>query len=325
MIRRTKIPNWYWLRWLECHYASKVFGETVAINILPNGACNLKCPTCPVGNQTLPKGKPMNLADFEKILDKLQGEMKLRRVWLSEYTEPLLHPQCHKFIRELSRRGIRSFLSTNGQRLGDIGLCMRYGLSELRISTSGWTQKTYGKYHGGDVQRLKQNMAIIADILRIQRCETEVHVFFHRYKDNWHEKGEVEEYAKKFGFLFDWNYAYFKPVEAMVDHLNTGEPYPIIDSLCGFPEPTLTNCKKIKTPCRSQHKQLSIHSDGTVQLCCHSTSPYFLLKEGNHPIQFLETPLKTIRERQKHNGLCELCQWYGLHVFYNNAEEFSRE
>src|SRR5258705_13233087 len=88
------------------------------------GTCNLRCPSCPVGNfknssfvsASRPKGF-MEFDLFTKILDKAEAECAERgdlvEVFLYNWGEPLIHPKIAEFVAELARRKIRFFISTN--------------------------------------------------------------------------------------------------------------------------------------------------------------------------------------------------------------------
>ena len=84
-----------------------------AIDIV--GTCNLRCPTCPVGNSPVRKLGFMDLALFTSIIDKIGRECPCPRPHINLYNwgEPLLHPDLPEMIRILRSAGMRSHLSSN--------------------------------------------------------------------------------------------------------------------------------------------------------------------------------------------------------------------
>ena len=72
------------------------------------GTCNLRCPSCPVGNYETPAVKGlMDFAYFEKLVLKAEAEVPGKRLFFDLYNwgEPALHPELPKFIAFLRRRG----------------------------------------------------------------------------------------------------------------------------------------------------------------------------------------------------------------------------
>jgi len=308
---------------LEVRVMPILRGTTVGINILGNGHCNLSCPSCPVGNFDFGKTKTMDLPLFKKILDKVQREVKIRWVWISEYSEPLLHPKCHEFISELTRRGLPSFISANLNYMPDMNPVLGAGLTGMRISLSGFTQEYYGYYHtGGNIDVVKRNMERLSETNK--KYHVPVTVFFHRYRDNVHEMSPMREFAKTLGFDFDSCQAYYRPIEKALSYV-TGVKIPQADTelIERLAEPLLVrmgNANKIKSPCRSHYKQLEILSDGTIPACCHSTFDENKLSVDGNKIKYLDWSIKDIRKIQRKMKICDTCIAHGAHVLYNNNE-----
>src|SRR5262249_51556421 len=66
------------------------------------GYCNLRCPSCPVGNweddASVFHHGAMSRALLETILDKAMAECTVAGVALFNWTEPLLHAAVHELI-----------------------------------------------------------------------------------------------------------------------------------------------------------------------------------------------------------------------------------
>ena len=73
------------------------------------GTCNLKCPTCPVGNSpqegnargAMPREK------LEAILLKARAECTVESVALFNWTDPLIHPRLPELVETVKRLGMR--------------------------------------------------------------------------------------------------------------------------------------------------------------------------------------------------------------------------
>jgi hypothetical protein len=310
------IKNIYALRQLEMLVIPKVFGLTVAINILANGQCTLSCPACPVSTIGWSKKdkRRMTPETFRLILDKLifRDKQKIREMWLSEYNEPLLHDKVEDFVKQLSDRKIPSYISSNLQSMRKVQEVFDAGLNQFRVSISGWSQRAYGKHHGGDVETVKKNMYKLRVIA--SHSDTTVYVHFHRWKDNVDEEDTVRRWAQDLGFTFTSEWAWVKPVSLMIAAFR-GEPVPSVVNDLNWD--MVLKARMLRTPCRSQYKWLLIDVDGSIPCCCNS--PDDLL--GNPPLNFLTTPLKEIRTIQRKHPLCVPCQEYGLHAYYSNISE----
>ncbi|MEJ0067494.1 MAG: hypothetical protein WDO24_00595 [Pseudomonadota bacterium] len=76
------------------------------------GFCNLRCPSCPVGNigdvgAHFTKGV-MSPALLNAILEKANREILIERVGLFNWTEPLLHRTCRRWSGSYTRMATAS-------------------------------------------------------------------------------------------------------------------------------------------------------------------------------------------------------------------------
>lgn len=81
------------------------------VDIEVTAACNLRCKFCP---RPLDVSGHMDPALFYSIIDRIAEEMPRASVvpWLNG--EPLLHPEYNKFIRYITDRNLRAYITTNG-------------------------------------------------------------------------------------------------------------------------------------------------------------------------------------------------------------------
>ena len=77
------------------------------------GTCNLKCPSCPMGNsENNNYKKPMPIDVFSSIIKKAKTE-KIRSVYLYNWTKPLINPKIGEFISIVEKNGMECKISSN--------------------------------------------------------------------------------------------------------------------------------------------------------------------------------------------------------------------
>ncbi|WP_336346526.1 hypothetical protein [Pseudomonas monsensis] len=100
------------------------------------GACNLSCPSCPMGNsENLNFKKAMQLDMFKQIVDKAKTE-GVDTIYLDNWTEPLIHPKIGEFIEIINAAGMGSGISTNLNLAKNMEKALMAEPSYLRISLS---------------------------------------------------------------------------------------------------------------------------------------------------------------------------------------------
>lgn len=285
------------------------------LNIDILGTCNLACPSCPQGNDdraALPKGL-MTLELFRAILDKAQLECRLTGVGLFNWTEPLLHPQVYLFIREVRSRNLPCHLSSNLNDVRNLSLAIRENPSTLRLSISGFTQPIYGRTHArGNIERVKENMGLLAQTIRNERLAVQVTVLWHQYQGNTAEEPLMRAYARQLGFGFDVCEAYLMPVEKVLTRWRQAIPALPIEDVLKTP---LFNakpvCEKYKhLPCRLQERELTIDAAGDVHLCCALYDPK-LSRIGS----FKAKSVAEIQQFKRTSPVCKQCLAAGGHAY----------
>ncbi len=115
--------------------ASRSFRLTT-LNVEITNRCNLRCVYCPV-NRSL--ARPRSDLSFDRFREILERSPTVRSLLPFQWGEPLLHPRVFDMIELAARRGIRTFLTTNGTLL-DVERQERLlasGLTRLSISIDG--------------------------------------------------------------------------------------------------------------------------------------------------------------------------------------------
>lgn len=304
-------------------YAARESGTYIyVIDIV--GTCNLRCPTCPVGNSSH-DGRPRGFMDralFEAVVEKIARESPVPspQVNLFNWGEPLLHPDLPHFLRVLRRAGMRSHLSSN--------LNIRRGLEEvvaaapddLKISLSGFSPETYGRAHlRGDLALVKRNMQELRRLLDRHRVATHVWVGHHIYRSNQHEAEAVRRFCADLGFAYHPFVAYYMPIERLMEVLD-GQPNPrdrgILDDLLQHPAETQRAARERRSgrhDCELRFNQTVINHDGTVALCCTVYDAPNMLG-----VSFLDEDHAALEARRYAHPFCGPCMAANLHYAPRN-------
>ena len=148
---------------LRSNYAH---GLPPIIQVEPTNLCNLKCPLCPTGSDSLKRAKGfMSLETFQRILDELGNE--LVSVYLFCFGEPFMNKNLFKMIEACTARKILTITSTNGHFLQTPDEALRLvdaGLSTLIVAVDGSSQEIYESYRkGGDLEKVKRCVALVEE------------------------------------------------------------------------------------------------------------------------------------------------------------------
>jgi len=172
----------------------------------PVARCNLSCPLCPTGrgHHTSAGKGVLSLELYCKILDQLP---KLRILSLSNWGEPLLHPQIDQLIAIAARRGIAVHAHSHLSLKRDNAFFERLidaGLSALWASLDGASEETYARYRvGGDFALALANLERLAQLKRRHCSKTPRIVWkFIVNRHNAHEVDSARRMAREIGVEF---------------------------------------------------------------------------------------------------------------------------
>ena len=299
-------------------------------NIDVLGVCNLSCPSCPTGNMPDLTQRTKGLMEPEllnRILDKAVAECEVTGVGLFNWTEPLLHPRIAELVRSVKSRGIPCQLSANLNVMKNIEAVLAENLDSLRISMSGFTQEVYGYTHrGGNIERVKQNMAALAQAKKRTNSNTLIHVLYHRYKANLDDELLARDYSLSLGFDFVPVWAMMMPVEKILAYAYddseyaalTQEDHKIIQHLALPLREALEAGKRKNTrTCTLQDDQMTLDHRGDVALCCG----IYDMKRFSLGA-YLDIPVDKLQELKFQHNLCSSCMGCGAHVYitYGTSE-----
>jgi MoaA/NifB/PqqE/SkfB family radical SAM enzyme len=275
------------------------------------GTCNLRCPTCPVGNSPeRPKGF-MELALFERIVEKIRRESPVPHPQINLYNwgEPLLHPDLPEIISILRRAGMRSNLSTNLNIKRGLEAVIAAGPDELKISLSGFSQQSYARTHTrGKLDLVKSNMQLVRTYANKYQVATNIWVGHHIYISNQHEIEPLRQLCKELGFAYYPIAAFYMPLERLLDTIN-GKPNPrdsgIIADLLYKPEDRQRSAASQRSgqfDCELRFNQTVINHDGTVALCCTVYDEPNMLG-----VSYLDEDFSSIEQLKYQHPFCLTC------------------
>ena len=304
------------------------------------GSCNLRCPSCPVGNMRDKKeNRPTQLIEndlFYKIIDKIVEESTNKNCFVSvfDWGEPTLHPELPKFISYINQKGLKSRVSSNLNHEADFRSIIKSNPTEFQISISGFSSDIYSTTHArGNIFKVKSHMYKLRQYANQFKSNTEFHVCYHVYKHNFSEDFEnMKKLSEELNFKFIPILAKLMPIEKNLAYImdkkvggnkSISQKNPIneedkklIDLLFVDPYEEYKSWKKqtaskrnnLTSYCTKREYKTPIRVDGSVGLCCavYNTK----LKVVNN---FLDLPHNEIHELRKNNDYCGTCMEHGLH------------
>jgi len=280
------------------------------------GTCNLRCPTCPVGNMDN-SGRAtgfMPMPMFEDILQRIteQSPDPAPQIWLFNWGEPLLHPELPAMVRKITEQGFTSYLSSNLNIKKGIDELIAANPDKLKISISGASQQTYAQTHvRGKLDRVLANMRKIRTALDHHRSTTHVWVGQHVYRHNQHEVARMAEICAELGFEHQPVAAFYQPLEALVRIAeDSTQTAPVLDLLLEHPRDYIQRFRQVRDArfdCELRFNQTVINHDGSVALCCSVYTP-----ENQLGVQFLDHDHAALEAMKYSHDFCKTCYRHGL-------------
>jgi hypothetical protein len=248
-----------------------------------------------------------------------------------------------EFLQFIGEAGCTAEISTNLSTETDLkGIvkAQKGQISRLRISLSGFYQPVYEKGHrSGRIALVKSNMHRLRHYMDLYKKNIPVHIYYHVYRDN---AGEdllmMASLCRELGFGFFPGWAYFMPLEKIMDYLNidrthtqernrtvssipialaepsrhsrlSQEDFDLIGRLVMPIEKMVELAKNAHVQdCVLRSLQTVINYDGSVPLCCATYDPAFVIAES-----FLNTSAEDLRKAKYSHSLCGACMKNHLH------------
>ena len=183
--------------------AKRVIGMPSTVMIEISSACQLKCPLCPIGNDTLERGKKvMSLEKFKQIIDEL-GDY-LYHININGMGEPLINNSVVEMIKYAKKKNIYVDLYTNFEitdKRGIIDGLVEAGLDSILIAVDGATKDVYESYRiKGNFERVKDNIKkLVAARNKAGASHPEINIQFVQMKQNQHQSEDMKKLSATLG------------------------------------------------------------------------------------------------------------------------------
>lgn len=287
------------------------------------GTCNLRCPSCPVGNvvSDAPKGF-MSLDHLRRVLAKIaadQGPGKRLFIDLYNWGEPTLHPDLAACVRLVHEFGFGCGISSNMNVFPNMRDVIKAQPDYIRVSLSGFHNANYRLTHrGGDVNAVKGNMHLLRHYLDRYRSRTVVQVGFHVYRTNFPDDFlKMRALCDDLGFIFAPVIATMMPAEkavAAIDGHIAKDDTAIHDrfviSLPGWRDHYRKDGIAV-SDCQFRQSRTTINFDGTVSLCC-------AVYDADKTIapDFLALDNAALTRAKYGHSFCDSCMSHSMHQMY---------
>lgn len=287
------------------------------------GSCNLKCPSCPMGNsQNNNYKKPMSIDLFSKIVKKAKKE-GIGSIYLYNWTEPLIHPKVGEFIAITESNGIRCGISSNLNISKNVDESIKSNPSFFRISVSGFSQDVYKIGHaGGDIEAVKKNMILLAELKAKYQSKTHIEVYYHRYLDNIDDEVRMKKFSEELGFQFSSGMSIMMPLEKVMSVVDSEESKiseedkKIMARMVLPPSPEVIKLANIykSSSCSLKDGMLTLDAEGDVTICCS------VFDQKKHSVgNYLNFSINEIQRKKNTEpqcaSICNECMNKGLHIY----------
>lgn len=294
--------------------------KTVYFDIV--GFCNARCPYCLTGGRREQYQGVIAPELFECALTRLQRSGAIDSgsiISLYNWGEPLLHPGLHEIVGILNKLGLRYAISTNASKIPVVDDEMTRNLDHAIFSLSGFSQESYNRIHGFNIETIKRNIITYTDACRAHGFRGDFIMFYHVYRFNTGELKACEKFATRHGIIFS-------PYHAILNHwhdlsafsqgaLPPGRVKEISDDLFGLDEmaeimrrsPAMYQCP--------QHGYLTITEKADILVCCQTP------KDDNDVIcgNILRDEMDDIVKKKTAMLVCRECIRSGLAYYINTS------
>ncbi|MBN8659812.1 MAG: radical SAM protein [Candidatus Obscuribacter phosphatis] len=278
------------------------------------GSCNLRCPSCPKGNSSQVENKSgvMSLELLNEILVKAKSEYNVESINLYNWTEPFVHPKLPEAVRLVHSHGLACGISSNLSFAPRLQEVMAEKPEGFKVSLSGFNQSVYERSHsGGDIEKVKENIELLAKYWKENGQVGYIEVNFHRYLGNLDDELAMQKFVQALGLNFTCVFASFCPIEKTLSLYDPSIGSPLTEAdkrlfeiLYLTPYDYLEVSKSIgkKFECARHTNQVVLNYLGEAQLCCivYDETKYGV---GN----FLDLSKEQLLNRRQNQSICKTC------------------
>jgi radical SAM protein with 4Fe4S-binding SPASM domain len=242
-----------------------ILGKPESISVEPTNICNLSCPECPTGTNSLTRTTgDIDLKLFKQIID--DGKKYLYNIILYFQGEPFISKDIYEQIRYAKNNKLYTITSTNGHYLNkeNCKSIINSGLDRLLISLDGTNQETYEKYRiGGDFNKVIDGIkTLVATKQELNSKAPYLILQFLVFKHNQHQINEIKQLGKELGV---------DKVEIKTAQIiNNSAINTSIDKFSRYKETDkkLEIKTKLANRCKRMWNSVVVTIDGNISPCC---------------------------------------------------------
>jgi MoaA/NifB/PqqE/SkfB family radical SAM enzyme len=279
------------------------------------GMCNLKCISCPRGNEKQqPSAGFMSASTYKKVLEKLIREIPLLgSIQLYTWGEPLLNPELPEIVAVTREAKVLSAISSNLNYAKNLQAVVAARPDWFKISCSGWAENYERTHTGGKWKVFLSNLQKLASFRDTLHPEMQIILNYHLYKHNTGEDyRRIESLCKNLSLIFIPNHAYLYPLDSVMDFVDGKELSPeakkTIPMLLMTLEEGIARARERASLACPEERCFPINWDCSVRECGVYFRPF--IAEN-----FLEIPFTEIIFRKRNSKLCVECRKRAIHQF----------
>jgi MoaA/NifB/PqqE/SkfB family radical SAM enzyme len=293
------------------------------------GVCQAQCPYCAYhsgkSRRKEAEKKPavfMSVDLFRATIARLaQSEAftkgRVDRVYLYNWGEAFLAPALDEYLEILKEHRLYAVISSNFQKRPDVKKENLPIINEVLFSVSGMSQDTYGRIHGGSLERVLANFEAFRNDLKRHSPQATIFMAWHRYTFNEHEFWDAYRYSRRHRVGFLPSVAFLADLMELLQA--AGDRLPperkanatrdlfydhMVNAMASYKE----NGSNYDCPAWDD---VVIDEQGQMLLCCGTDSQF--------PIgHALETDYDEMRERKIKHGICKACKEKGVAEWAHN-------
>lgn len=259
----------------------------------------------------------MRSETFQRLIERLfylELVNKNTVINLFNWGEPTLNPEIEKIIGIIAKHNLHCSISTNASKYVEINRSLLSTVPRLRISMSGFSQKSYDKIHGFDFQKVLDNVEKYINYYGPSRVSISYHLYQFNIEElplaiNFFAKKKVNCFAYA-GYFNDFNLAdsFLKGTMDKNTLKKASEQL-----LLYYVDDLIKKCPLDYT-C-PQFDKLVIDELNNVLTCCAVPKDSRSYSLGS----IFDLSSKDIHDKKTHQAICEDCLKSGIAYWDHNA------
>ena len=240
---------------------NKMLPETFSIETAL--ACDLKCPECAIGGDSIQRKKGfMSFEHFKIIADRIRPHAKY--LYLHLWGEPMLNKDIISMTQYASEF-CKTNISTNGISLtpDKAEELITSGVADIIVSIDGVTQDIYEKYRkGGNVKKAMSSLEILQQFNMKHGNKVHINPQFIVFKHNQYEMESFRKYCNSLGLVATFKAPYIRKTETQFSYSDHPE----------FQRKYFADTESLRLAireCPNPQNVFTILLDGSVIICCH--------------------------------------------------------